>query len=99
METSFADKVITFNRQLHFSGKLPPGIRIMNPFKEEESAFEISSAFYRKFYNDNHPRHLILGINPGRFGAGVTGVSFTDPKRMINQCHIPYNGPITHEPS
>ena len=29
----------------------------------------------------------------------MTGVSFTDPKRMINQCHIPYTGQITHEPS
>jgi hypothetical protein len=71
----------------------------MNPFRENDFAFEVSSQFYNKYYNDNHPRHLILGINPGRFGSGMTGVSFTDPKRMINQCHIPYNGPITHEPS
>jgi hypothetical protein len=42
---------------------------------------------------------LVLGINPGRFGSGMTGVAFTDPKRMISKCHIPYTGPITHEPS
>lgn len=99
MKTSFGEKVIAFNRQLHFSGKLPPGIRIMNPFQEEENAFAISSEFYRKFYNDNRPRHLILGINPGRFGAGVTGVPFTDSKRLKAECGIEYNGKETHEPS
>jgi hypothetical protein len=42
---------------------------------------------------------LILGINPGRFGAGVTGVPFTDSKRLINDCGIDYKGKETHEPS
>ena len=34
------------------------------------------------------PRHLILGINPGRFGAGVTGIPFTDTKRLEEKCGI-----------
>src|SRR5437870_2996448 len=96
---TFADKVIAFNKQVHFSGKLPPGIRIMNPFAEDESILEISSAFYKKFYDDSQPRHLILGINPGRFGAGVTGVPFTDSKRLRTECGIDYRGKETHEPS
>jgi hypothetical protein len=98
MET-FAEKVITFNRQLHFSGTLPPNIRIMNPFAEDKSILPVSSAFYKKFYNDTHRRHLILGINPGRFGAGVTGVPFTDSKRLRAECGIAYAGKETHEPS
>ncbi len=71
----------------------------MNPFRDDNQVMEISSEFYRKFYNDPQPRHMILGINPGRFGAGVTGIPFTDTKHLINECGISYNGCQTHEPS
>lgn len=97
--TTFADRVIKFNKHVHFEGKLPPGIRIMNPFREDPTIIPISSAFYKKFYDDNNIRHLILGINPGRFGGGVTGIPFTDTKRLKNECGIPYAGRETHEPS
>lgn len=97
--TTFADRVIGFNKQVHFEGKLPPGIRIMNPFREDDNVIPLSSAFYKHFYDDHAIRHLILGINPGRFGAGVTGVPFTDTKRLKNECGIPYTGKETHEPS
>ncbi|MEO7212099.1 uracil-DNA glycosylase family protein [Mucilaginibacter sp.] len=97
---TFAEKVIQFNQELEYTGPpLPSGIRIMNPYKEEELAMGSSSEFYRKFYSDENKRHLILGINPGRFGGGVTGVPFTDPKRLISECHIPYEGRMMHEPS
>ncbi|MFN8349710.1 MAG: DUF4918 family protein [Spirosomataceae bacterium] len=96
---SFADKVIAFNRLLDFKGKLPEGIRLMNPFRENTAVLSVSSAFYQKYYNDFQKRHLILGINPGRFGGGVTGVPFTDPKRLQEKCGIPFPGPLTHEPS
>ncbi|MFB9842015.1 SMUG2 DNA glycosylase family protein [Mucilaginibacter ginsenosidivorans] len=97
---TFAEKVIRFNENLHYTGPtLPEGIRIMNPFREFEQTKIISEAFYRKYYSDANPRHLIMGINPGRFGAGLTGVPFTDPKRLVSECHIPYQGKVTHEPS
>ncbi len=96
---TFADKVIAFNSKVEFNGKLPAGIRIMNPYKEDKAILPLSGIFYKKYYNDTHPRHLILGINPGRFGGGVTGVPFTDTKRLIDNCHIPYAGKSTHEPS
>ncbi|QHS54602.1 SMUG2 DNA glycosylase family protein [Mucilaginibacter sp. 14171R-50] len=97
---NFAEKVIAFNGQLEYTGPLlPANIRIMNPYREEEHALQISSTFYRKYYSDNNKRHLILGINPGRFGGGVTGVPFTDPKRLIAECGIGYSGKLTHEPS
>lgn len=96
---TFADRVIAFNQQLHFSGELPKGIRIMNPFREDEKVLPLSSVFYKKYYNDAQPRHLILGINPGRFGGGITGVPFTDPKRLIEKCGIPFPGTLTHEMS
>jgi len=97
---TFADKVITYYKELTYTGSpLPPGIRIMNPFQEDAQVMQIVEAFYRKYYSDNKTRHLILGINPGRFGGGLTGIPFTDPKRLQSECHIPYTGKVTHEPS
>jgi len=96
---TFANKIIDFNSSLDFMGELPDGINLMNPFKGKGNILSVSSSFYNKFYNDNNPRHLILGINPGRFGAGVTGIPFTDTKRLTNECGIKYSGKETHEPS
>jgi hypothetical protein len=96
---TFADKIISFNKKLDFKGSLPKGISIMNPFRENPEAMLISSQFYKKFYNDHQKRHIILGINPGRFGAGVTGVPFTDTKRLLNECDLKFSGKPTHEPS
>lgn len=99
MKKTFAEKIISFNKKVAFEGSLPKGVSIMNPFKENPEALKISSQFYKKFYNDHHQRHIILGINPGRFGAGVTGVPFTDTKRLINECGLEFSGKPTHEPS
>lgn len=97
---TFADRVIKFNEQLTYTGDpLPPGIRILNPFKEHPQVMGIVDTFYHKYYNDNNQRHIILGINPGRFGGGLTGIPFTDPKRLMAECHIPYEGKLSHEPS
>jgi hypothetical protein len=96
---TFADRVIAFNRGLHYEGALPEGIHVMNPFRERESAVACSEAFYRKYYSDAGRRRLILGINPGRLGAGLTGIPFTDPKRLVEVCGIPYEGKAEHEPS
>ncbi len=62
----------------------------MNPFKDKYT-YNICKQFYHKYYNDNNPRHLILGINPGRFGGGITGIPFTDPLRLASVCSIENN--------
>src|SRR5699024_1529755 len=54
---------------------------------------------YCKFFNDQQKRKLIVGINPGRFGAGITGVPFTDTKRLAKYCNIHIENFKTHEPS
>jgi len=95
-----ADNILSFFDKLDGSGLvLPPGIGMINPYQQDEQVLKITSAFYRKFYDDNESRVLVLGINPGRFGAGVTGIPFTDPKRLVSECKIDYQGKITHEPS
>lgn len=96
---SVADKIIAFNRKLHYEGQLPERIRIMNPFREHKQVLPVAEQFYRRFYNDNNKRILILGINPGRLGSGVTGVPFTDTKRLEEKCGIMIPGLHTHEPS
>lgn len=45
-------------------------------------------AFFDKYFGDNFRRTLVFGINPGRFGAGLTGVTFTDPIALADQCGI-----------
>jgi len=50
----------------------------MNPFKNQEVQ-QICDVFYNRFYNDHGKRIFLIAINPGRFGAGVTGLPFTDP--------------------
>jgi len=96
--TNFADRVITFNSRLKISSALPEGVNSMNPFKEKY-AVESSTQFYKKFYNDNCKRFFVAGINPGRNGAGVTGIPFTDTKRLKDNCGIRFNGSETYEPS
>lgn len=97
---TFGDKVLAFNASLRFDPPLPPGIEVMNPFLGSPCALAASGAFYRKYYADHQERHIILGINPGRFGAGLTGVPFTDPKRLAEACgiHVPACA-SAHEPS
>jgi hypothetical protein len=96
---TFAQKVNQFNNNLQFKGTLPNGISLMNPFKENPDIKSITKTFYNKFYNDYRKRRMILGINPGRLGAGATGIPFTDTKRLAEKCNIHIDTFSTHEPS
>ncbi|WP_353134374.1 SMUG2 DNA glycosylase family protein [Pseudopedobacter sp.] len=97
MENTFAQKVIAFNRKLHYSGDLPKGFQVMNPYMDNPETMLVMQAFYEKYYNDSTPRKFIIGINPSRHGAGVTGVPFTDTKRLESVCGITMKSAYTHE--
>ncbi len=89
--TSFptqAAAILGFYKSLRPDFAMPPGVSIMNPYTNP-STWETASTFYHKYYGDKQPRGYIFGINPGRFGAGVTGVPFTDPIRLEEKCGIP----------
>lgn len=94
---NLAEKIISFYAGLDFTDPLPDGISIMNPFRENNEIFNTVKSFYRKFYNDNNIRRIILGINPGRFGAGTTGIPFTDTVRMEEKCGLTVKSIKTHE--
>lgn len=97
MKKTFGEKVVAFNKKLKFSGNLPEGFEVMNPFFDNPETIKVMSKFYQKFYNDYHQRKLIIGINPSRRGAGVTGVPFTDIKRLETMCGIEMKTAHTHE--
>jgi hypothetical protein len=80
MET-LAEQIIMINKKTRLNKPLPIGIEVMNPFKNVET-LEKSNEFYKKYYSDKKKRILIMGINPGRFGAGITGIPFTDPVKL-----------------
>ncbi|MCT3763595.1 SMUG2 DNA glycosylase family protein [Elizabethkingia anophelis] len=96
---TFADKVIDFNRNLKYSGKLPEGFSVLNPYLDNPENMEVMQNFYHKYYNDSDQRRFIIGINPSRHGAGVTGVPFTDTKRLKSECGIEMKSVHTHEVS
>lgn len=86
---TFAEHVLKFYQSLDLSThKLPEGVEVLNPY-QDKTAFDLTSKFFTKFYSDTQPRKIIIGINPGRFGGGMTGIPFTDPIRLETQCGIP----------
>ncbi|HEU5291583.1 MAG TPA: uracil-DNA glycosylase family protein [Cyclobacteriaceae bacterium] len=83
-----ADQILSFYKKLNSPTALPRGVQVMNPFQNKE-VFELCKKFYYQFYNDSQPRKLIMGINPGRLGGGMTGIPFTDPVKLEKLCGIP----------
>ncbi|MBS1759995.1 MAG: SMUG2 DNA glycosylase family protein [Bacteroidetes bacterium] len=99
MANTFGDRVIKFNSELHYTGKLPSGFQVLNPYMDNPETLKVMGTFYHKYYNDNAKRKFIIGINPSRHGAGVTGVPFTDTKRLESECGIKMTSAYTHEVS
>lgn len=99
MSKTFGDNVIDFNRHLHYSGKLPEGFQVINPYLDNPETMEAMQQFYHKYYHNSNQRKFIIGINPSRHGAGVTGVPFTDTKRLESVCGIKMPSAHTHEVS
>jgi hypothetical protein len=84
---SFGRKAFNFFDNLESPSGLPGGYEVMNPFHDPE-VLAINRAFYDKYYNDDIQRVFMFGINPGRFGAGITGICFADPIRLESVCRI-----------
>jgi len=87
MKDPFSSKVLRFFATLSLTATLPRGVEVLNPY-QNPPAFQLCQLFYRQYYNDNNPRTMIIGINPGRFGGGLTGIPFTDPLKLENVCGI-----------
>lgn len=97
MPETFGEKVIEFNQHLEYSGLLPDGFRVLNPYLDNPETMDVMQRFYNKYYKDSDVRKFIIGINPSRHGAGVTGIPFTDTKRLKDVCGIEMKSAYTHE--
>jgi Domain of unknown function (DUF4918) len=86
-QPTFADQVIDF----YLNGERPeiatPGFSIMDPFAGEP-VIKCLTDFSHAMYGDRNERLFVIGINPGRFGGGVTGIPFTDPWALRECCGI-----------
>jgi hypothetical protein len=94
--STFGERALRFYTSLELRNKLPRGIAVLNPYGNPRIRDYVSS-FLFKFFSDNHKRVLAFGINPGRFGAGITGVTFTDPMALETYCRIPNDLPKKRE--
>ncbi len=85
----FCDGIIDFFSTLDAPGNLPEDVDILWPYGSSEVQ-RVMETFYSKYYSDSDKRIFLIGINPGRFGAGITGICFTDPPRLEKDCGIPH---------
>jgi hypothetical protein len=76
--TPTGDLLYSYLSKLNPVFELPKNVTVINPYLNKE-AKSLLKQFCAAFYNSSQKRVLILGINPGRFGAGLTGIPFTDP--------------------
>lgn len=84
---SLAEYILSFFESLELNARLPSGVQVLNPYKAGATK-AVCSRFYGKYYSDTNPRIMIVGINPGRLGGGLTGIPFTDPIRLEKECGI-----------
>ncbi|MFP4469240.1 MAG: uracil-DNA glycosylase family protein [Bacteroidales bacterium] len=83
---SFAEKAVEFYRNLSLKLNVK-SVEVMNPYEDGE-VMKIVEQFFGKYFDDQKKRTFIFGINPGRFGAGITGIAFTDPVNLQEVCGI-----------
>jgi hypothetical protein len=84
---TIALELIHFYQSMRIGCDLPQGIELLYP-QADERVMNVVSRFLHRYYGDQHPRQMIFGINPGRFGAGTTGINFTGPKQLTESLQI-----------
>ncbi len=90
-QKTFSDSVLEFNEWLsNMSLDLFDNYTISNPFngKNKEKIKKITNTFYKKYYNDNNKRYLILGSSPARKGTATTGIPFEDANHLYKETGI-----------
>lgn len=95
MPSSFASRAVRFYESLE-PPRVPRDVNVMNPYADVR-ARKLVRDFLRQFFPDDDERLFVFGINPGRFGAGVTGVTFTAPVALADFCGVPNHLPRRRE--
>jgi Uracil DNA glycosylase superfamily len=94
--STFGERAFQFYTSLELCNKLPRGVVALNPYPKP-GIQDFLRSFLRKFFSDNNKRVFVFGINPGRFGAGITGVTFTDPIALESFCGVANDLPKKRE--
>ncbi len=84
---TFGEKVIAYCKSIPKPEKLPEGVEVLYPFNTPK-VMGLVRQFCERFYAGRQPRTFLIGINPGRFGGGSTGIPFTDPLRLESELGI-----------
>lgn len=87
MTPVFSTTVLDYYKNLEPPSGLPEGVDYLYPFSDKQ-VWKINELFYHQYYHDSAQRSYLIGINPGRLGAGITGIPFTDPIRLKNELGI-----------
>ena len=85
---TFGDKVLKFHKTIALPRTYSRRIKIIYPHGNA-GVLRHTKKFLNKFFQDKKKRTFVFGINPGRFGSGVTGIPFTDPVALQDFCGIP----------
>jgi hypothetical protein len=93
--STFGSRAFRFYTGL-VSPETPRRVSVMNPYTDARVRAYVR-AFLDNYFSDTAERVLVFGINPGRFGAGITGVTFTDPIALADKCGIENDLPRRHE--
>lgn len=80
-QSTFGTKVRDFLLGLSLPVPLPDGFEVIDPYRHGEVR-RVVTEFTTQYYHGDHQRLSVWGINPGRFGAGLTGLAFTDPEAV-----------------
>jgi len=88
--------VLPYYEQLRLNWSAPEGVEVLDPYGREDIR-ALRRQFYNQYYADARPRQLWLGINPGRLGAGRTGIPFSDAVQLKKVCGLRAPGPDREE--
>ncbi len=86
---TLSEKILHFYQILK-PPEVPLNIDVLHP-QRDPAVMEVNKKFYQKYYADEKPRELLFGINPGRFGAGTTGINFTAPRQLTQILNIEHD--------
>ncbi len=78
---TFGERALRYYRSLDSDWPVPEGIEILRAY-DDDQVLTLLTRFFQIYFDDDSTRVGVFGINPGRFGAGRTGVAFTDPIRL-----------------
>ena len=80
---TLSQKILDYYLSMPKHLKLPKGVDIIYPYDNAETK-RVMKLFFEKYYDDSSSRGFLLGINPGRFGSGITGIGFCDSVTLEN---------------